>query len=59
MTEENNVPPLPSTPEKNDGRKPAMQKQGGAPDFLASRRQGFSKSMKKFNKEHCNNRFGK
>lgn len=59
MTQENDMAALPSTPEQNDGRKPAIQKQGGAPAFLASRRQGFSKSMKKFNKEHCNNRFGK
>jgi hypothetical protein len=59
MTEEHDIPALPSTPDKNEARKPSIPKQGGAPAFLASRRQGFSKSMKKFNKEHCNNRFGK
>jgi hypothetical protein len=59
MTEEKDAAPLHSAPEEKDGRKPAIQKQGGAPAFLASRRQGFSKGMKKFNKKHCNNRFGK
>ena len=59
MTQENDIAALPSTPEEKAGRKPAIQKQGGAPAFLASRRQGFSKGMKKFNKKHCNNRFGK
>jgi hypothetical protein len=56
MTEENDTAALPSIPEEKDGRKPAILKQGGVPDFLAS---SFSKGMKKFNKKHCNNRFGK
>ena len=59
MTQENDIAALPSTPEEKEGRKPAIRKQGGVPDFLASRRQSFSKGMKKFNKKHCNNRFGK
>ena len=59
MTEENNIPALHSVPDEKQGRKPALQKQGGVPDFLASRRQSFSKGIKKFNKKHCNNRFGK
>jgi hypothetical protein len=59
MTEENDAAASPSIPDEKDGRTPAIQKQGGAPASLPSRRQGFSKSIKKFNKEHCNNRFGK
>jgi hypothetical protein len=59
MTQENDIAALPSIPEAKEGRKTAIQKQGGVPDFLASRRQSFSKGMKKFNKKHCNNRFGK
>lgn len=59
MTDDRNKAPLPSISEKSEGRKPAIQQKGGAPASLPSRREGFSKSMKKFNKEHCNNRFGK
>jgi hypothetical protein len=47
MTEENDTAALPSIPEEKDGRKPAILKQGSVPDFLASRRQSFSKGMKK------------
>lgn len=59
MTDENNTPILPSLREENENSKPPVGKQGGAPGSLLPRRDSFSKSIKKFNKKHCNNRFGK
>jgi hypothetical protein len=46
-------------PRRKRGPQACNTEAGGVPDFLASRRQSFSKGMKKFNKKHCNNRYGK
>ena len=59
MTEENDSAATPSIPEEKPGRKPATLKKGGAPASLPSRRKSFSKSVKMFNKEHCNGRHGR